>query len=275
MPAYPWLFDGSARNPTPEALDLVAYLDSLGRAARLAGGGTRSNALRADPESDEWCGVGSYSSEISPESGPVPLFAAPADLTMRIALIRRGAYVFEHNCRGCHGPAGGGDGPAAPALLPAPRDLTSAVYSDRRLSVVLWQGVPGSSMPGWSDLSRADLRALVTYVQSLPARDTLVDDSLPPSPVDLNATRTLYARNCMLCHGQSGGGDGLSARVLAPPPTNFRQVRPGRARALQALAQGVTGSAMPPWDTKLSDAERRALAWYVRSIYVPEVSSTE
>jgi len=273
MPAFPWLFDGSARNPTPEALDLVAYLDSLGRAARLAGAGTRSDASPADPGLDEWCGL-AYSSAVSSETGPVPLFSTP-DRTMRIPLISRGALVFEHNCRGCHGPGGGGDGPAAPALLPAPRDLTSARYSDRRLSDVFWHGVPGSSMPGWSELSHADLSALVTYVQSLAAQDTLPDDLLTPAPVDLTATRTLYEKNCTLCHGRSGGGDGLSARVLAPPPTNFREVRPDIARAERALAHGVAGSAMPPWDNKLSDAERRALARYVRSFYRPEVPSTE
>lgn len=34
MPAYPWLFNGSPDRPRQEAVDLVAYLSSLGRAAR-------------------------------------------------------------------------------------------------------------------------------------------------------------------------------------------------------------------------------------------------
>src|ERR1700710_3085720 len=37
MPGYPWLFDGSPTRPRSEALDLVNYLESLGRDARLAG----------------------------------------------------------------------------------------------------------------------------------------------------------------------------------------------------------------------------------------------
>ena len=36
MPPYPWLFDGSPTRPTQEALDLLAYLESLGREAELA-----------------------------------------------------------------------------------------------------------------------------------------------------------------------------------------------------------------------------------------------
>jgi mono/diheme cytochrome c family protein len=92
---------------------------------------------------------------------------------------------------------------------------------------------------------------------------------------DLAATGTLYEKNCMLCHGKNGEGDGSSARVLAPPPANFREARPSEARALEAIEKGVPGSAMPPWDTKLSDAEPRALAVYVRSLYRPEVQTAE
>jgi mono/diheme cytochrome c family protein len=196
-------------------------------------------------------------------------------LSTWLPLRNRGAAVFDRNCRGCHGPRGDGDGPAAPALLPAPRDLTAAVYSDRRLSDVLWHGVPGSSMPGWSELSSADLHALVTFVQSLTAQATRPDDQLIPSAADLTAAETLYEKNCSLCHGKTGAGDGLSAGALAPPPTNFRQLRPFMARALDALTHGVPGSAMPPWDSKLSEAERRALARYVRSFYRPEALAPE
>src|SRR6202048_4671066 len=37
MPPYPWLFRGSANQPTQEGLDLLAYLQSLGRARQLSG----------------------------------------------------------------------------------------------------------------------------------------------------------------------------------------------------------------------------------------------
>ena len=36
MPAYPWLFGGRADRPRQEARDLVAYLETLGRARELA-----------------------------------------------------------------------------------------------------------------------------------------------------------------------------------------------------------------------------------------------
>src|SRR5260221_8317481 len=37
MLPYPWLFRGSANQPTQEGLDLLAYLQSLGRARQLSG----------------------------------------------------------------------------------------------------------------------------------------------------------------------------------------------------------------------------------------------
>src|SRR6266852_2136904 len=37
MPPFPWLFAGSAAQPTQDALDLLAYIQSLGRPRQLAG----------------------------------------------------------------------------------------------------------------------------------------------------------------------------------------------------------------------------------------------
>jgi mono/diheme cytochrome c family protein len=185
------------------------------------------------------------------------------------ALKRRGAELFAHNCRGCHGPAGRGDGLAAASLLPAPRDLTSARFATRRLSQSLWSGVPGSSMPGWSDLSVGELRSLVAFLQSLEP-----DEVRLPAPVSVLA-QSLYARNCVICHGADGGGTGLAARVLTPAPTDFRHVQPSLAYAEQALARGVPGTAMPPWEGKLSASERQALVRYVQSFYQPELPANE
>jgi cbb3-type cytochrome c oxidase subunit I len=274
MPAYPWLFDGSPRKPTIEALDLVAYLDSLGRPARLAGGAARSNGLQAGPESDEWCGVG-LASAVPPLIGPAPLFTTPTDPAVLLPLQRRGAGLFERHCQGCHGLGGRGWRLAETALLPSPRDLTSALYSDRRLSDVLWSGVPGTSMPPWNELSSADLRALAAYVRSLAAPAAYENERFPSLAAVRIVAQSLFEKNCALCHGKTGRGDGFSARVLAPAPTNFQQVRPEINRALQAVDQGIAGTAMPPWDGKLSEAERLALALYVRSFYRPEVPSAE
>ncbi|MFQ5787131.1 MAG: c-type cytochrome [Thermodesulfobacteriota bacterium] len=40
----------------------------------------------------------------------------------------KGKEIFETNCAACHGPEGKGDGPAAAALEPKPRNLGDAEY---------------------------------------------------------------------------------------------------------------------------------------------------
>ena len=42
---------------------------------------------------------------------------------------RRGGGIFVRDCAGCHGTKGLGDGPAAEALTPAPRNLATAEFS--------------------------------------------------------------------------------------------------------------------------------------------------
>jgi mono/diheme cytochrome c family protein len=124
-------------------------------------------------------------------------------------------------------------------------------------------------MPGWNDLSVGEFRSLVAFLRSLEP-----DEVRLPAPLSALA-QSLYMRNCVICHGADGGGNGLSARVLTPAPTDFRHVQPSLAYAEQALARGVPGTAMPPWEAKLSPAERHALVRYVQSFYQPEHRANE
>ncbi len=272
MPAHPWLFDDSPLQPTQEALDLVAYLDSLGRDARLAGTLERSPALKMDPAEEERMGI-FCDCAIPRTAGPAVLLSTDLPSAERTRFERRGAALFARHCDGCHGPTGKGDGPATVSLLPAPRDLTRAHFSDAALSRALWEGVRGSSMPGWHELPANDLRALAAYVQSLEAERP----QAPPAPAlsreEQVGAAKLYLKNCAMCHGPQGRGDGAAAGALAPKPTAFLQQRPSLAYAEDVLALGVPGTAMPPWRDRLDAAERRLLANYVRSLYQPASSS--
>jgi mono/diheme cytochrome c family protein len=118
-------------------------------------------------------------------------------------------------------------------------------------------------MAAWSDLPSGDLRGLVAYLGTLAPNER---------PADLaggeRATATaIYVKQCAVCHGQTGAGDGPTAWSLAPVPTNFREVRPTMEYALAALENGVRGTAMPRWGPKLSADERSLLARYIRSFY--------
>jgi hypothetical protein len=79
--------------------------------------------------------------------------------------------------------------------------------------------------------------------------------------------RRTYYRNCVFCHGDAMGGDGLYARGLNPIPTNFTE---GTIEQLQEsylfwrISKGGPGlpaeggpwdSAMPAWERFLSEQE--------------------
>jgi cbb3-type cytochrome oxidase subunit 1/cbb3-type cytochrome oxidase cytochrome c subunit/mono/diheme cytochrome c family protein len=257
MPAYPWLFDGSALTPTPEALDLAAYLESLGRDGTLAGLDDESPGQLMDPADEErFCDCA-----IPRRRAPAPLLSTDLPAGERARFALRGKQAFARHCASCHGPAGKGDGPAAASLLPAPRDLTTAHFSDAALSKALWHGVRGSAMPGWHEHSTQELLALAVFVRGLE------DVPAPPPLTEIERAHAgkLYAANCARCHGSAGRGDGTAAAALAPAPTDFTAVRSSHAYAEHALERGVPGTAMVPWAGKLTPAERRLLAGYVRS----------
>jgi cytochrome c oxidase cbb3-type subunit I/II len=273
MPPYSWLFDGNPTRPTQEALDLLAYIETLGRARQLSGlerqagasvqSGTADMAMagepsaRATPPTVPIAMMGGYSL-----SAPVLHPASdPADLQEEVS---RGGALFAANCASCHGSSGTGDGKASTSLLPKPANLTAARFSDERLSSVLWNGVAGSSMPPWRQLPTEDLRALVAYVQSLH-----VSGAVPSTQgaTGLNDGESLFAANCASCHGATGAGNGPVAGALAPRPTNFRLKNPTRERVLDVLADGLPGTAMAPWKNQLSEDQRHALAEFVRSLY--------
>jgi mono/diheme cytochrome c family protein len=93
---------------------------------------------------------------------------------------RRALQLFTDRCAGCHGPRGGGDGPAAAALNPRPRNFADPSWhgraTDEHLRAVITRGgaAMGLSpmMPPSPDLAtdRPTLDALVEHLRALMAR---------------------------------------------------------------------------------------------------------
>jgi mono/diheme cytochrome c family protein len=277
MPPFSWLFSGSPDRPTQEALDVLAYMDSLGRSRQLSGFERQALGSGVRTETSDMAMAGEPSARATPPTVPIAMTGGyslsapvlhpasdPDDLQEEVS---RGGALFAANCASCHGSAGVGDGKASASLLPKPANLTAARFSDERLSSVLWNGVAGSSMPPWRQLPTEDLRALVAYIHSLH----------PPSAVpstqeetSLDEGKSLFAANCASCHGDRGAGNGPVAGALAPAPTNFQLKKPTQERVREVLENGLPGTAMPPWTSQLSADQRHALVGFVRSLYGPQ-----
>ncbi len=86
----------------------------------------------------------------------------------------KGMEVFQANCAACHGPEGKGDGAAAAALNPKPRNLSDAEYvsklSNEHMFKVISEG--GASvgkspmMAAWGGiLSESDIKNVIAYIR--------------------------------------------------------------------------------------------------------------
>jgi cbb3-type cytochrome c oxidase subunit II len=262
MPAYRGLFDGASDRPTQEARDLLAYIETLGRARELAG-----------PEGEARARAASHNMELMEVASPV-LNASPA-MTRRqgnhpqLGAVQdpgRGMDIYRRHCAGCHGMGGEGDGDGASGLEPRPANLAEHEYTRDRLSFALWNGVAGTAMPAWRDLPVRDLAEVAGVIRTFHAERG--EPNLPAQVLELGAR--VYTARCAQCHGEKGAGDGWAVRELRVVPTNFVAERPSLAESLRALRNGIEGTPMAPWTGQLSEADLSAVAYYVRGFYQPD-----
>ena len=135
-----------------------------------------------------------------------------------------GRRLYVRWCAMCHGPDGRGNGPAAPSLIPRPRDFTQGLFkykstpagdrpTDDDLVRVVANGLQASAMPYFRDLLTPDeIREIVGYLKTLsPAfagaapRPVRIPARVPPDATSLARGRALYADlGCDRCHGADG-----------------------------------------------------------------------
>lgn len=271
MPGYPALFDGAPDRPRQDARDLVAYLDSLGRARELAGPEGEARAREGCDCADDAMAQMAFDGALNPHPARATRTHEAPPTLPAVADPARGQALYGQHCATCHGVTGGGDGPGAAGLVPAPAKLAEHEYTSVRLSAALWHGVPGSAMPAWRDYSAPDRAALAAAVQALSAARP--EPAVPAHLVSLGAQ--VYAANCAQCHGSSGDGRGSAADKLAMAPANFTIQRLSLSEAVRVLREGVHGSPMAPWTTRLTDAERLAVAHHVRGLYLAAPAAAE
>jgi mono/diheme cytochrome c family protein len=231
---------------------------------------------------------------------PDPTYAVPiawppgSDLPADTPL---GKTVYARRCAICHGPEGRGNGPAAPSLHPRPRDFTGGVFklkslagahapSQRDMRLLLNQGMPGTSMPGWAGvLTEVQMNAVADYVlafgphttwSSDDSADALTEDAMSKASVE--AGKQLYDDlGCASCHGPGGQGDGTSAGDLKdvwnqpdPPrdltaPWTFRGGYSAEV-VYARIAFGISGTPMPGYLEVADPVQISSVVKYVASI---------
>jgi len=269
MPSYAALFDGTPLRPLQEARDLLAYLESLGRARQLAWPEGDAHALTAAGD-DHMAHMAFTAPALNMHPAQAGTTAAPPDLTA-VVPAGNGQQLWLDNCASCHGSDGSGNGPAAAWLTPKPANLIEHTYTRRYLTAVLWNGVAGTAMPAWREQTPATLAALVAVVGGFSAdSDTAATDA-----ASLAQGQLVYETHCIQCHGSEGGGDGFAAAEFSMAAVDFRVQRPSQAQAMAALVSGVAGTPMAPWTARLDSADMLAVTAYLRSFYVADAAAAE
>lgn len=86
-------------------------------------------------------------------------------------LLEKGKSVFKINCVACHGEKGAGDGPAAVALNPKPRNYATDSFKNgdkvEDVFKTLSTGLKDTAMVSFAHLPEADRWALSYYVLEL------------------------------------------------------------------------------------------------------------
>jgi len=210
--------------------------------------------------------------------------------------VLAGRDVYYQNCFFCHGDLLDGQGHFAGGFTnPLPINFqdvgTIAQLEEAFLFWRITTGGPGlpkegtpwnSAMPVWHEmLSEEEVWQVITflydYVGQVPRiwdQDksriaTAIKDEMLKQRSDMQG-KELYQHRCAVCHGDDGLGDGVAAEYTYPRPRDFGlglfkykttpgALPPSDEDLFDTIKNGLDGTAMPGWDSLLSDGQIESL----------------
>ena len=272
MPSFAFL-------PQEDMQSIAAYLFALG---------DRVAQARMILPPDEYAGM--VDPIHSPPMTPVAADQTQGWATWQAAGFQDGKELYVQYCLTCHGCAGNGLGSYGGTMSVTPADLKQEPFRSMPDDQWFWhvsEGVPGTLMPTWkASLSEEERWQVIRYVQQIFARPTMRDPNegdpsgayanlTNPEPLTvevLEAGKHIFIRECMVCHGDSGRGEGPYREGLQPSPPDFSD---GNYGTLQnpsytdsdyywRISEGLPWSSMPAWKLQYSEADRWKVVHYIR-----------
>ena len=216
--------------------------------------------------------------------------------------VDNGEIIYNKRCVWCHGADGDGAGAAEEFLNPPPRNFEDGQYkikttgfddmvpNDEDIFRMVRDGMPGTAMPGWSQLlSEQDMWDVVQYIKTFagyeeeePTDQIDYGSQIASSPESIEKGKKLFedGDRCVECHGKSGKGSATKAlkgdykertwpRNLTKPWT-FRGSNDPKD-IFERITIGIPGTQMPSFadpksKKKLGIEERWHVANYAASL---------
>ena len=189
-------------------------------------------------------------------------FAAIQSDPRLMTIVREtGGALFGNNCAVCHGVDAKG-GPGFPNLTTnswlwggKPEDIFNTIRVG-----INWThpDTHASQMPAFGRdqiLPRDDVLKVASYVYSLTH-----PDSKDLDPTRVQAGKTIFAANCVACHGDNAKGN---SELGAPDLTDPFWIYGGSLDTIDTTIWGGRQGHMPSWENRLSNLDRKILALYL------------
>jgi mono/diheme cytochrome c family protein len=216
--------------------------------------------------------------------------------------LQEGKEIYIERCQTCHGCAGNGLGTYGGTLSVTPADYKQEPFRSMPDDQFFWhvsEGLPGTVMPTWKLALTEDQRwKVISYVQrtfskpvmhdpnegDLPAEYASLTNPLPNTLDTLDRGKQIFVRECMVCHGDTGRGDGPYREGLQPSPPDFSDtgLYGTMAKPLYTdadyywrISEGLPWSAMPVWKSQYSEEDRWAVVHYVRTVFTQTEAAPE
>ncbi|MFN4192830.1 MAG: cytochrome-c oxidase, cbb3-type subunit III [Tabrizicola sp.] len=217
-------------------------------------------STRADVAA-EIAAVDAANADIKARLVAADLNAIGSDPELAAFAERAGAAVFRTNCAQCHGSgAAGFEGKGYPNLLDDDW-LWGGTMEDIHLTIT--HGIRNTTDPDarYSEMPKFGADGILDATQISQVVEHVLAISGQEHDAALAAEgATVFAENCAACHMEDGSGD----RAQGAPRLNDAIWLYGGTR--EAITQTVTYArfgVMPNWNTRLSEDEIRAAAFYV------------
>ena len=207
-------------------------------------------------------------------------------------LFAEGRFVFERNCKICHGEDGDGRGEMSAQLVPQPRSFTQGLFKYRStswgklptnadLERVIRGGISNTAMGMFTQLSKHEVNAVIEYLKSFSPRwrkraNYAAPLELPEPPEWLGnesalrehaaAGKKTFDATCAACHGAAADGKGAASAGLKDEwgfrsePADLRKTHLRSGSELmdiyRVLSTGLNGTPMVSFAEALTPEQR-------------------